>query len=173
MGVQCGEMGSVGKFMLLALCFVGDFAQGRPQFKQPTILDFEALKSNPINWKLEKPSLGDFEALKQPTILDFEALKPNPINWKLEKPNLGDFEALKPNPINLKLEKPSLGDLGGGWSVGKIPGPQNVGIDANGGYIKGPSAYGINYGRDNWKVGFGANPFGGYGGLGLSFNYGK
>ena len=64
--------------------------------------------------------------MKQPTILDFEALKPNPINLKLEKPNLGDFEALKLNSINWKLEKPSLGDLGGGWSVGKIPGPQNV-----------------------------------------------
>merc|ERR1712032_357146 len=37
----------------------------------------------------------------------------------------------------------NLGNLGGGWTLGKIPG--------------GNPAYGINYGKDNWKVGAGAN----------------
>merc|ERR1719180_236914 len=37
----------------------------------------------------------------------------------------------------------NLGNLGGGWTLGKIPG--------------GNPAYGINYGKNNWKVGAGAN----------------
>merc|ERR1719430_174636 len=66
------------------------------------------------------------------------------------------------------------------WSLGKIPGGAgdlNVGIDANGKYIKGPSASGINYGKGNWKVGVGADPlnkyFNKYGGVGFSYNFGK
>merc|ERR1712212_776269 len=63
--------------------------------------------------------------------------------------------------------KPSLGNLGGGWNLGKIP---------------GGGAYGINYGKDNWKVGVGANgnfipksPYikPNYGGVGFSYTFGK
>merc|ERR1711962_1218486 len=60
------------------------------------------------------------------------------------------------NPFGA-TRKPGL-NLGAGWTLGWKP-PK--------------AAYGINYGKGNWKVGIGANLWPTYGGAGLSYTFGR
>ena len=55
--------------------------------------------------------------------------------------------------------------LGGGWSLGKIPGISGPHPHGLGGSY--PKAYGVNYGSGNFKIGAGAGKKG-YVGVGLS-----